>query len=1425
MVSMVIPTYNQARELDQLLSAILKANHLHKLETVILDQGSTDHTSQVLAQHASRLFIRHVKTKSRDPHWLVKLGADKARNKYLLFLPAYTDYPANFFPVALQQMPAPGQGIFFYLEKNALSSSQIRSEQKSIKEILSQFDVSNKTQPATSFAFGTNGASLLCRSDDFRGLKSKDRIKPIEKPLAINAEKTSTKETKKSAKPSKKTDNKDLEYKKAEKTVKNIRYKLFNLGFIERAYQDLEELTTGKSPHKRRLAARELALWHANKYTAEDSQKSLEWLSIAKQEERDPVKIRQNAVLEAESLQALGQTKKAITVIERELKKESHADLFLARANLEPEISTKLTWINKALRLHGLSEITCKPEGKATPYDGLQAKPGAIQQTALPADAPKVTVIIPAYNAQDTISVALDSILCQTWTNLEILVVDDCSTDDTVEVIESYVQKDKRVRLIKAEMNQGPYVARNLALREATGEFVTVNDADDWSHPEKIEIQAVHLVENQHIAANTSKLVRILSSLRFYRRGAYSTYFNQNMSSLMFRRQLILNYVGYWDSVRFGADSEYPKRIKAILGKEAFEILPTGAVSFARQNDTSLTADSCFGYQGYPIGVRKAYVESYSCWHRNGNSLFTGFPIKERTFSVPAPMDIWKAKQVSTSERTHLDVIIATDFRLTGGTIASSIEEIKSHLSLGIQTGIVPLYRYDLKYTSPWNKKILDMVDGDRVHIITYGQNVSCDLLIVRHPPVLNEYQRYIPNIRPKDIRVIVNQPPSRDYNDQYSRLYELNKCQNNLIRYFSKTGAWHPIGPAVRNAIIQEPEFQKTINLASKDWVNIIDAESWQVQKKQLSSNSKPVIGRHSRDQYVKWPANNKDLLAAYPENDLVEVRILGGADTPKTKLGYIPENWTIYPFDSLAPKDFLTMIDVFVYFTHPGLIEAFGRTPLEAMAAGVPVIVPETFRPLFKEGAIYATPFEVQDIVLQLHMDREYYNKRSEIGRRFVFENFGYECHHKRLAPLVEIIRDEKFIPLSNLTKMSIQNEDNLNLSDDYIEIEKKHNVHSCDICIITDLRFTGGNASSTLEEIKAFQAAGKKVLLIHCPSDNTVGKPISTRYQQHLDIIYYYDKIDSINTDILLMRSPLILTKSRFTELIQKITAQKSIFIVNNSLINPTRGVVYSFDFLEKVMKSIDSNMKYIFPLGPNIRNELVEGGHGQSELLAAHDWPPTFNLNEISFNPKQIMKKPYVIGRHGRDDKRKWLEDKNKLLKAYPATKNFKIRILGGANKAKKILGKLPDNWEVYPFGTMDPVKYLSRLDVFVYFPHSKLNEAFGRSIMEAIFAGVPCILPPRFKETFTNMAFFCHPEQVTKVVERLSQDSEKRIEFLNIVRNHALSIYDSKVLINRLERLSENLSKKNNNKKNHGNGFLNLPGAIQEYVAWVEKGHG
>lgn len=96
----------------------------------------------------------------------------------------------------------------------------------------------------------------------------------------------------------------------------------------------------------------------------------------------------------------------------------------------------------------------------------------------------EVSVIIPAYNTEKYIPKAIASLLSQTLENIEIIVVDDCSTDNTVRVVQSF--NDPRLRLLLNSRNLGAGGARNRALRAARGKWVAVLDSDDWYAPERL---------------------------------------------------------------------------------------------------------------------------------------------------------------------------------------------------------------------------------------------------------------------------------------------------------------------------------------------------------------------------------------------------------------------------------------------------------------------------------------------------------------------------------------------------------------------------------------------------------------------------------------------------------------------------------------------------------------------------------------------------------------------------------------------------------------------------------------------------------------------------------------------------------------------------------------------------------------------------
>lgn len=98
-----------------------------------------------------------------------------------------------------------------------------------------------------------------------------------------------------------------------------------------------------------------------------------------------------------------------------------------------------------------------------------------------------ISIIVPVYNAEKYIEETINSVLNQTYTDFELILVDDVSKDKSVEKIEAF--KDSRVRLIKLPINAGAYAARNKGLEEAKGEYIAFLDADDLWEPDKLKLE------------------------------------------------------------------------------------------------------------------------------------------------------------------------------------------------------------------------------------------------------------------------------------------------------------------------------------------------------------------------------------------------------------------------------------------------------------------------------------------------------------------------------------------------------------------------------------------------------------------------------------------------------------------------------------------------------------------------------------------------------------------------------------------------------------------------------------------------------------------------------------------------------------------------------------------------------------------------
>ena len=110
----------------------------------------------------------------------------------------------------------------------------------------------------------------------------------------------------------------------------------------------------------------------------------------------------------------------------------------------------------------------------------------------------KVSVITPTFNAERFIGDTIESVLNQSYQDFELIIVDDCSTDRTEQIIKRYIEKDERIKFYKLSENSGAAVARNTALDKAIGRYIAFLDGDDLWHKEKLEKQLCFMRENKY---------------------------------------------------------------------------------------------------------------------------------------------------------------------------------------------------------------------------------------------------------------------------------------------------------------------------------------------------------------------------------------------------------------------------------------------------------------------------------------------------------------------------------------------------------------------------------------------------------------------------------------------------------------------------------------------------------------------------------------------------------------------------------------------------------------------------------------------------------------------------------------------------------------------------------------------------------------
>ncbi|MEU4241646.1 glycosyltransferase family 2 protein [Actinoplanes sp. NPDC026619] len=630
----------------------------------------------------------------------------------------------------------------------------------------------------------------------------------------------------------------------------------------------------------------------------------------------------------------------------------------------------------------GFAELTPHPgirvgDGPGDAFDRLTS--GAAQRLGHPA---RITTIVTTWRPDQALLTAVRSLVAQTWTNHEILVVDDGSPPEFDAVLRAAAALDPRVRVIRIVTNGGTYVARNAGLDAATGDFATFQDSDDWSHPLRLEKQVAPLLADDAVFSTTSTGMRVTPDLVLTRPGVEQTR-SYNLSSLMFRRQIALDRVGYLDAVRKGADAEYVERARAVFGRSATQHLGGPPLALIRLSTGSLSsADYRVGWM-HP--ARRSYLSAFQAWHRRIMA-GTAAPREPRAFAAPRRI------RGVTGARAY-DVLLAGDWTTDGGAGAAGIGQLRALDKRGLRAALLHLDELANLRSGPHNldPAVQELINSGDITQVELTDDVRTRLVVARSARVLQHAPDLASGIRAQRV-VIESAAISRSAAAAARRL-------------FGRRPLWAPAGPDGRRhltaALAEDPLAVGAPGdlLTAVDLPGTVDVGHWRLDRRGPRGD-RPVVGRRCRGGRAEWRRLRDEL----PDSSRVDLRLLDDDGSAGRSFGRFgaPRAWLVYGREEVTLRNFLYQVDFYLHLPRPEVPADPDPDVLAALAAGCVVLLPYRYAATFGDAAVYCEPEEVPETVRALHENRPALHAQAAKGPDFVRRNHGHELYAERAALL---------------------------------------------------------------------------------------------------------------------------------------------------------------------------------------------------------------------------------------------------------------------------------------------------------------------------------------------------------------------------------------------------------------------------------------
>lgn len=340
---------------------------------------------------------------------------------------------------------------------------------------------------------------------------------------------------------------------------------------------------------------------------------------------------------------------------------------------------------------------------------------------------PLVSVILTVFNpcAEDLLT-SVRSITNQTWTNLEILVINDASTEIEEGLLDRVANLDSRIRVINLPRNGGTYIARNFGILAARGEYITGQDADDWSHPERIFHQMKAIEADPSCSGVDTRSNRMTDELRRSSLGHGPD--RRCEVSLLFRRNDAVAIGGYLPT-RKAADSEFRLRLETWAGKPVTSVkLP---LYFTRLSEGSLSRSDF--RPGWSHQARRSFYSAFSYWHENGTRDQLTIEALQGKLTLPfsgTPSRLSGNQSIVAPSR----ICLLGDWRVSSNDVIRYLES--NHF------GELDVMHLDSPFVAAKEARklapeIQGMINSGHINRVFHDQDLSFDELIVVQPELV----------------------------------------------------------------------------------------------------------------------------------------------------------------------------------------------------------------------------------------------------------------------------------------------------------------------------------------------------------------------------------------------------------------------------------------------------------------------------------------------------------------------------------------------------------------------------------------------------------------------------------------------------------------------------------------------------------------